>query len=216
MTGGTIPVKNEALSDDELLTLVRQRDEGALLEIYDRYQRPVYRFVMAMSGDPWIAADITQDVFLLMLDQGNSIFRLFSRFDPRKGGLEQYLLGVARKLTRRFAAKERRWTAIDGDVQSPASTFDAIESDSSLERLRTAIALLPVKYREAVVLCYLEERSYEQAAAIAGCSLGTIASRLSRARKLLTERMNNWSPERGKNSRGRERLAHILRQGLRS
>ena len=177
-------------SDEELLRRIRQWDTGALLEAYDRYQAPIYQFVLQMSGDAGLAADITQEVFLLMLERGGLLSRVFSRFDMRKGSLEGYLLGVAQRLTKKLKAKQSRWSPLDEnlDVVSPQVLGQEIESRSTLARLHFAIAQLPVKYREVVVLCCLQEKSYEQAATILRCSAGTVASRLSRGRKLLIER----------------------------
>src|SRR6185437_15118191 len=129
----------------------------------------------------------------LMLGQRGMGSRIFSRFDPSRGNLEGYLLGVARKLTRKRRVRESRWISIDESLHFSRVPGEEIESqlDSgiSLTRLRSSIRLLPIKYREALVLCCLQEQSYEQAAAILGCSVGTVASRLSRARKLLSARL---------------------------
>lgn len=184
--------------DEELLERVRQCDEAALLELYDRYQASIYRFAFAMSGDASVAADITQDVFLLMLERRGLFGWLFSRFDARKGSLEGYLLGVARRLTRKFTARQNRWLPIETvlDRGTPDSHGQEIDSRFMLGQMRALIALLPIKYREAIVLCCLQEKSYEETAAILGCSTGTVASRLSRGRKLLLERLEAIEPEK--------------------
>jgi RNA polymerase sigma-70 factor (ECF subfamily) len=189
--GGQVrPESSPAGSDQELLERIWQLDLDAVMEAYDRYQASIYKFVLEMSGDPSVAADITQDVFLLMLQRRGLLSRVFARFDVRKGSLEGYLLGVARRLTRKLAAKQSRWEPLsEADPASPMILGQEIESRSTLQRLHSAIAQLPVKYREVVVLCCLQEKSYEQAAAVLSCSTGTIASRLSRARKLLSERL---------------------------
>ena len=205
--------------DEELLAQIRQGDRRALVEVYDRYQAPVYQFALAMSGDQSIAADITQDVFLLMLEPAGPFRGVFSSFDPEKGALEGYLLGVTRKLTRKAMRKQSRWQPIGEEVNSQIASWRGADRRSnatrSLERLRSAIELLPVKYREAIVLCCLQERSYDQAAAIIGRSAGTVASRLSRARKLLSERLDSQGRASSRENLGRERLAHILRRRAR-
>jgi RNA polymerase sigma-70 factor, ECF subfamily len=201
--------------DEELLAQIRQGNHCALVEIYDRYQAPVYQFAFAMSGDQSIAADITQDVFLLMLERNGPFHGVFSRFTSEKGALEGYLLGVARRLTRKVMRKQSRWLPIGEEVTSQEVLAEKIESGFALERLRSAIELLPVKYREAIVLCSLQERSYEQAAAIIGCSMGTLASRLSRARKMLSERLEARGRSNSRQNLGRDRLAHIIRRGTR-
>lgn len=207
---GSASAHEAASADEALLERVRQYDESALLELYDRYQASIYRYAFAMSGDPSLAADITQDVFLMMLDRRSLFGWLFSRFDSRKGSLEGYLLGVARKLTRKFAARQSRWLPIDLAEESGAGgdLGQEVEARFMVGQMRAIIALLPVKYREAIVLCCLQEKSYEQAAAILGCSMGTVASRLSRGRKLLLERLEAVAP-------AKEPVTAIPRQQMR-
>ena len=86
---------------------------------------------------------------------------------------------------------ERRWLpfdAADGPrLEAHGSAVEiAIAIDSG--SLRKAIALLPIRYREAIVLCDLESQSYEDAAAALGCAVGTIRSRLHRGRELLARK----------------------------
>ena len=77
---------------------------------------------------------------------------------------------------------------------APALTADTdtlgdLTRAESVEALRQAVLTLPVRYREAVVLCDLQEMSYADAAAVVGCALGTIRSRLHRGRALLTVKL---------------------------
>jgi RNA polymerase sigma-70 factor (ECF subfamily) len=73
-----------------------------------------------------------------------------------------------------------------GGTADAASEFDAKEQSAALHR---AILALPQHYREAVVLCDLEEMSYAEAAMAAGCSVGTMRSRLNRGRTMLAKKM---------------------------
>jgi RNA polymerase sigma-70 factor, ECF subfamily len=182
-------------SDEELLQRIRLGDGMAVLEAYDRYQLSIYQYVWQMSSDAGVAADVTQEVFLMMLERGGLLGRFLSRFDPAKGSLEAYLMGVARKLTRKAQGNDRHWLPLDEEPLARWSLAGSEELESMLvsrftaARLRSAIARLPLKYREVIVLCCLQEKSYEQTAAILRCSMGTVASRLSRARRLLAERL---------------------------
>jgi len=118
-------------------------------------------------------------------------------YDPARGALSSYLCGVARNFVRRQAA--RTWDALpeapddDADTLCPAAWIDSVTPADRLlqredsERLRRAILRLPPHYRDALVLCALQDYSYAEAAAICGCELGTIRSRLARARALLAQ-----------------------------
>jgi RNA polymerase sigma-70 factor (ECF subfamily) len=112
------------------------------------------------------------------------------------GSLGVYLYGIARNLLRRrFRTRvvhpeveiER---LAEGALPAPASedVLDRLERSQALASLRRAISSLPTHYRETIVLCELHEMSYEEAALVIGCPIGTIRSRLSRARRLLAQR----------------------------
>ena len=143
-----------------------------------------------MSGSRDVAEDITQDVFVTLMQQGD-------RFDPRRASLTTYLYGISRNLTlRRLGRRSRRVTVDLDDVdhgRTPALVVEPdppadIDRTNDLARLRRAILALPLLHREVIVLCELHELSYDQAANVVGCPVGTIRSRLSRARRALLER----------------------------
>lgn len=173
-------------SDDlELLRQLAKGNEGAFEALYERYHGPIYRFVLHMSGSTAIAEEITQEVFLVLIGKPKS-------YDPARGTLAGYLFGIARNLMRRSLQQSSH------DVPLPEEgTEDALEiaddndflegltQAESLDCLRKAVLALPEEYREAVVLCGLEEMTYPEAAAVLKCSPGTIASRLHRAKTIL-------------------------------
>jgi RNA polymerase sigma-70 factor (ECF subfamily) len=157
--------------------------------LFHRYQRMVYRFARQMSGRPDTAEDVTQDVFIALMQHGD-------RFDPRLGALGTYLYGMARNLVLRRL--RQRGPRVEIDVASLGANppralvteTDPVDDLSRAERvaaMRRAILALPVHYREVVVLCELHGLSYEDAARIVACPIGTIRSRLSRAKQLLGE-----------------------------
>jgi RNA polymerase sigma-70 factor, ECF subfamily len=175
----------EDASDADLLERLRGGDAPALRPLYERHGGSVYRFALLWSGSPAIAADVTQDVFVHLLTEAVD-------FDPGRGRLPAYLCGIARNFVRRLHALPTHDPLPEDDAG--ATTLQASAADGplerllrerDLERLRCAIAQLPPPYREALILVELQECSYAEAAAQCGCALGTIRSRLSRARALL-------------------------------
>ena len=167
-----------------------QGDRHAFAELFRRHQATVFRFARQMSGSRDVAEDITQDVFVTLMQQGD-------RFDPRRASLTTYLYGISRNLTlRRLGRRSRRVTVDLDDVdhgRTPALVVEPdppadIDRTNDLARLRRAILALPLLHREVIVLCELHELSYDQAANVVGCPVGTIRSRLSRARRALLER----------------------------
>ena len=152
--------------------------EQSFVELYRRRHNDVYRFAFAMAKSRSFAQDVTQEVFLNVLENA-------SRFDSAKGSVRAWLYGCARHVTLDRLRLERRWT---DDMPPDLSTLDSDErllADQRAERLHAAIARLPVEYREALVLCELQELTYAEAASVLDCPIGTVRSRLHRGRVLL-------------------------------
>lgn len=171
----------QELSDSELLRLSSKGDEEAFLILFRRHEGPVFRFALHMSGRRETAEEVTQEVFLTLLSEE----KLYAE---ERGALQGYLIGVARNKVRRHLSEVR---VFDSAELVQASSFgpDLLESLSKgqeIEWLRSAILSLPPNYREVVVLCDLEDVTYTDAAQQLGCAIGTVRSRLHRARAILS------------------------------
>ncbi|HKQ51988.1 MAG TPA: RNA polymerase sigma factor [Pyrinomonadaceae bacterium] len=181
-------------SDDELLRLMAAGDDGAFLTLYRRRQGGIYRFALQMSGSEAIAEDVTQEVFMVLMSEANN-------FDPAKGTLAGYLYGVARNQVLRALSRDRSFVQIaegEGYEEGEAAHEQLVaEGDplgdltraETIDSVRQAVMALPAHYREVVVLCDLHEMSYAEAAEVLNCAVGTIRSRLHRARALLIEKL---------------------------
>ena len=173
--------------DRELVARFLRGEREAFAVLYQTHFPAVFRFAFHMTGDRPRAAEITQDVFVWLVHHPRE-------FEPERGDLPAFLAGVARKFVHRLQRDESRWQVLD-DGTAPAG-YDAgfaadLERRQEAAELRKAIAALPLPYREAVVLCDLEETSYERAAQILGCAAGTVKSRLHRARGLLARKVQH-------------------------
>jgi RNA polymerase sigma-70 factor, ECF subfamily len=169
-------------SDDgievRLLAEIAAGREQAFVELYRRRHNDVYRFAFAMAKSRSFAQDVTQEVFLNVLENAE-------RFDGAKGSVRAWLFGCARYVALDRLRLERRWT---DDVPPEGVTLgsdERLSTDQRVERLHAAIARLPVEYREALVLAELQELTYAETAAVLGCPVGTVRSRLHRGRALL-------------------------------
>jgi RNA polymerase sigma-70 factor, ECF subfamily len=186
-------------SDEELLRLTVAGDAEAFTALYRRRQAGIYRFALQMCGSAGIAEDVTQEVFMTLVRESQ-------HFDPERGSLAGYLYGVARNQVLRRLEKERHFVAMvdeTGDETRAGATTTATQlaaPDDPLAELtrhelidtvRQAVLALPAHYREVVVLCELHELSYAEAAGVLGCAVGTVRSRLHRARALLVERLQD-------------------------
>lgn len=182
-------------------------DEDAFLELYRRHQGGLYRFAVHMSGRPEAAADVVQETFLTLI-------RHSAKFDQEKGSPAAFLYGIARNHLRKLHEKESRYVQLleEGESPRPAewnaapahtngnghssaksvraeTALEGLERAEIVELLRDAVLTLPDHYREPVTLCDLEGKSYTEAAALLDCPVGTVRSRLNRARSILLEKL---------------------------
>lgn len=182
-----------SLSDEELLKLTLDGDEEAFDLLYDRRAGAVYQFALRMSGSNALAEDVTQDVFMALLRRGQL-------FDPERGTVIKYLLGMTRNRVLTLLQREHSFvplleeegeeeTVLAGRTAEVADPLFELARNERIEAVRQAILALPLHYREVVALCNLDEMSYEQAASVIGCPVGTVRSRLNRARALLVEKL---------------------------
>lgn len=174
------------VTDSELLRRALSGDEGAFTALYRMRHAPVYRFALQMTGSVVIAEDITQDVFIALLESGR-------RFDPERGSLASFLYGIARNLVLRRIEKERETEAVL-DFASDDDLLGDLERRETVGQVRRAVLSLPASYREAVVLCDLQDLSYEEAAAALDCPVGTVRSRLNRGRAMLARKLKCIAP----------------------
>ena len=146
--------------------------DAAIQAAFDQHKDAVYRFAWRMSSSPSIAEDITQDVFLALLRD--------DRFDPARGSLRGFLLGIARNLVLKRWREEQRWDELD-DEQFVASPLNVEQMDVG-EIVGRAVRSLPPLQREVVVLAEYEELPLAEIARTVGAEVGTVKSRLHRGR----------------------------------
>ena len=174
-----------------LLARMKQGDEEAFTELYRRHRDAVYRLAMLYSGSTAHAADVTQETFVHFMTQPH-------QYDPLRGTLAAWLCGVARNMARRAVGGREDATDPEVLADDTAPHESHIDRDTPLERIlkgevaeqvRRAVAALKPHYRDILILCELSELSYAEAAQDAGIDIGTVRSRLSRARAQLAQRL---------------------------
>lgn len=179
---------------DELVARIASGDREAFARLYRECRPDVYRFALHMSGTPALAEDVVQDVFLAVIECA-------SRYQPGRSGVKPWLLGIASNYVRRWrhrrvfvplpheGSADGRMIAAETD---PVADLTRRQHEAALSR---AILELPVRYREVVVLCDLQELSYETAASGLGCAIGTVRSRLHRGRALLAHALSDMKQD---------------------
>ena len=183
------------MEERDLISRSRAGDVGAFNELVERYQRLVYNVSLRMVGDTGIAEDVTQDTFL-------SAYKAIGKF--RGGSFKAWLLRIATNCCHdRFRSAQRsRIISLDAmmlEREQPSLSDDSESPEDYALRqelgrsLSEGLARIPEDQRLMVILCDVQELSYEEAAEVAGCSLGTLKSRLSRGRL----RLRDFMLERG-------------------
>ncbi|HWZ25984.1 MAG TPA: sigma-70 family RNA polymerase sigma factor [Verrucomicrobiae bacterium] len=178
--------------DEELLKRSAKGDEEAFAALYRRHADVLYRFAFRMTGSSWGAEEIVQDVFMTLVREPG-------KYDVERGTLPAFLFGIARnkimkyneRLPREISLVERQEDGSGGGLTLRDSFTPAMwaEQRERLEKVRAAVMELPIEFRETVVLCELEEMTYDQAARMLDCPIGTIRSRLHRGRALLLAKL---------------------------
>jgi len=172
------------LTDEQLHRSALAGSGEAIAALYKRHGGLVYRFTLRMSGDALTAEEITQEVFLALLSQ-------IDQFDAARGSLSTWLCGIARR--KLWKHLERSKDALfdcdeDSAAELPCTNDGPVElllRQEAVDAVRVGMGELPPLLREVVILCALEEVSYEQAAQVLAVPVGTVRSRLHRAKARL-------------------------------
>jgi len=178
--------------DDVLLRRSAKGDEEAFTQLYRRNQAQIYRFALRMTGQPWAAEEIVQDVFMTLVREPK-------KYDPARGPLGAFLYGVARNRVMKHLERQPREFSMElEDSEGETKMLEVVDDRTPAqwaelrerrEQVRSAVLSLPPEFRETVVLCELEEMSYEEAARALECPVGTVRSRLHRGRALLLAKL---------------------------
>jgi len=159
--------------------------EAEFQKAFEQHKNSVFRFAWRMTGSSAAAEDTVQDVFLTLL-------RLPQRFDPMRGSLRSFLLGIARNLVLKRWRDEHRWEELN-DEQFDPQPVDVATGD--LARLvGEAVHSLPPLQREVLILAEYEELSLEEIARAVESEIGTVKSRLHRARENLRRMLAPLGP----------------------
>ena len=184
MTG----VQESEVLTAEALSPLRAGDEGAWHAFISAHEARMYNYLFRLEGNREDALDLTQEVFFRAW-RSISTFRAGERVLPwlyqiaRNTQIERH----RRKQLPRFSIEEASEDVGFEAVSSHRTPVQAAESVDSAERVQRALTKLPLEYREAVVLRFVEELPYEEIAQLQGCAVGTAKSRVFRAKEMLSE-----------------------------
>ena len=216
----------ETIDEGLLLRRMVAGDEAAFTLLYRRKHPAIYRFALHMSGNAAIADDVTQEVFMTLIRDakrfdpargtlGGFLFGIARNHLRRRWEQERNSVPLPESadeldaIMARSKASGKNGTSSYGNgngnghgngngagISAYMLHRDDFATLENVNRVRQAIATLPENYREVVVLCELDELSYEDAAAALDCPVGTVRSRLHRARAILVEKLRDAQPVR--------------------
>ena len=180
----------DPIHDTRLLTEMRHGNARAFEDLYRRHQGPLYRFALLRSGSADTAADIVQEIFLALLSDK-------LKFDPGRGALQSFLFGVARNYILKREESQRRFVSTtandEGDevddilADTASEPMAQLLANQQAERVRQALARLAPHYRDVVILYEMHDLTYVEIAQTCNIDIGTVRSRLSRARAQLLQ-----------------------------
>ena len=181
---------SDPTQDLALLAEMRSGNAAAFEQLYRQHQGPLYRFALLRCGSPAAAADVVQEIFLALLN--NTL-----KFDPSRGVLQGFLFGVARNFLSKQHEANRRYVlnsrshdtddASDDVADTGVGPLERLLVNEAAESVRVALQKIPPHYRDVLILYEMHDLSYLEIAQICDIDLGTVRSRLSRARAKLLD-----------------------------
>lgn len=176
-------------NDSELMQRVCDGDEDAFAAIVDRYKNQLVNYLTHLVRSRERAEDVAQESFV-RLYQNAERYRDHVRIAP-------YLFRIATNFTISEMRREKRWRLLlprlDAGMTKLAQPPDAgLLSDEVQRRVSAALQALPLKFRAPLALYEIDEWSYDDIARALGCRLGTVKSRIARARELMRRQLEGW------------------------
>jgi RNA polymerase sigma factor (sigma-70 family) len=186
-TRGTRPVTPDELSDIELWDLAVDGDHEGFGVLFDRHARSVYNHCFRRTASWADAEELTSAVFV-------AAWRRRRDVRPIGESARPWLLGVANNLLRNHRRSLRRYRAALARLPSPGPQPDPADDvagrladERQMSRVLALVKRLPRRDQEVLALCAWSELTYQEAATVLDIPVGTVRSRLARARARLAE-----------------------------
>jgi len=190
----------EDMDDHQLLAATRAGDEAAFWELTRRYRNQITNYVYRMLDDYDRAVDLAQETFVRVWVNAERYQATYSFSTYIYKIAHNLAISELRQRKRRrtiplptfFSDKDSEEMEVEIEDRKQVMADDAMIGDERRRAVSRAIASLPEKYRAALVLCDIEERSYEEISDVLGLPVGTVKSRINRARNLLKEKLRDY------------------------
>jgi RNA polymerase sigma-70 factor (ECF subfamily) len=179
--------------EPDLLEACRAGDRDAFRELFERYRDRVYSIALRFTGNEAAAMDVAQDAFV----------KLFGSISSYRGdaSFETWIFRMVVNSCFDYRRRNRRLVGIPegffDTLRAAADSLADLVRSEQCATVRSAVDRLTPALRMVVTLRYTEGLSYEEIAAVLGCSVGTVASRLNRAHKALERKLARFAPGKG-------------------
>jgi RNA polymerase sigma-70 factor (ECF subfamily) len=171
-------------SEADIIDSCRRGDRSAFRTVYESHKDKVYSIALYFfRGDSATASDVTQQVFLKLITE----FHRYRGDSALSTYIYRLVVNTCIDMTR---ARKARVIPMERDVAESVATASGSQEEEIVNReladsVQSAVSALPPKFRLAILLRYFEDLSYEEMAKALNCSMGTVASRLSRGHRML-------------------------------
>ncbi|MHC4551736.1 MAG: RNA polymerase sigma factor [Planctomycetota bacterium] len=156
--------------------------------IIERYQRPIIQMVFNLIADRHAAEDVAQEVFI-------AVYQKLSTFDPMRCRFSTWLFTIARNKSINYLRKKRPLSMDSQQIESSVKSDDPLREQEFFQQMDAALNQLPKGQKRAFVLAEFENLPYDQIAQIECVSIGTVKSRIHRAKMKLRKALKNVTGE---------------------
>lgn len=175
-------------SDEKLAVLVKKDNNEAFEELINRYEKPLLRYVVRLNRDEDIAEDIVQDTFI-------SVYKNINSFDTKRK-FSSWIYRIAHNKSVNEIKKHSKTFALNDEIEIEDERNDHKDTEKRLdesiirEKIQNEIDKLPLKYKEIIILRYVQEESYDEISDILQIPKNTVGVRIKRGLEALKREMN--------------------------
>ena len=163
------------IADTLLISRITRKDKEALKQLFETYHKRIFRFAYKMLNDYEAASDITSEVFVAVWEKAGSF--------KGKSAPSTWIFGIAHNKIRSFFRKKKYFNELD-DTNLAEDSMDSLHKHQDL---KLALNILSAEHREVLEMIFFLGLTYEEAAELIGCPLGTVKSRVFHAKKMLEQ-----------------------------
>lgn len=172
-------IDKKNLTDEEIIEKVRKSEPDYYAIIIERYQKKLLRYTYNLIRNEEKSKDAVQETFIKTYINLNT-FNTSKKFSNWIYQIaHNQAINIARKNQKEFSLTE------DFDIESPENIEENFDQEKNIEKINHCLKNIPIKYKEPLSLYYIEEKNYQEISDILRIPMGTVATRINRAKKIM-------------------------------